>query len=210
MIVSSPSMIRSPARRLILSMPSRSRPARCPRRGCKQRRAEVTAGRLVDHLVGLTGPHQDRRLEIGREVLQHRRGAHGHVHVHRARPFKAEALGVLVDHLDLKPLEEAVRVGHWERQRRVLERLEPQEGRLGVVREQRIALTAESDQALGELENRVRLDLDAPEARTLDRERQSGAYSSRSWCRGSSSATVGRCWRPPAGPRSAPPAGSSS
>src|SRR3954447_12696135 len=93
-ITSSPSITRSPARRVILSI-GRSRGVG-GRRGREQRGPQRTAARLVDHLVAATLPDQDRRLEVGGERLELLGGAHGDVDRHRGDVVKPKPLGFLV------------------------------------------------------------------------------------------------------------------
>src|SRR5207245_11166282 len=59
-----------------------------------------------------------------------------------------EPLGVLIGHLHGERGEKAVRIGHGERQRRVLDRVQPQERAVGLAGEQGVSRAAQADQAV--------------------------------------------------------------
>src|SRR5882672_6774858 len=95
-VMSSPSMIRSPGRRVMMStlflLGSFGRSGDgglgggglLPGRG-EQRRAHRRVVGLVDDLVTTTPRDQDGSTEVGRAVLQHLGGAHRDVHVRQVR-----------------------------------------------------------------------------------------------------------------------------
>src|SRR6476661_4656234 len=97
MTTSSPSMTFSPGRRVMMSIGRfllgavgterwKKRTRWCStlgrrfRRSREQRCTNGGVGSLVDHLVAVTVCDQDRRAEVGAEVLQRLRGANRHVH----------------------------------------------------------------------------------------------------------------------------------
>src|SRR5947209_4114724 len=146
----SPSMTRSPARRVILSIKrSCSAARRCGRLRRKQGSPERAVARLVDHLVALAVPHEDRRLEIGAEVLERLSRPYRDVDRDRRDVVEPEPLGVLVGQLNLTRGEEARRVGDWQRQFRILKGVQPEKRALLVGGEQRVTRPAEPDQPVG-------------------------------------------------------------
>src|SRR5215208_6610868 len=179
--ISSPSMIFSPGRRVMMSMKippwKASRRTDQKRRGCAARAAALSGRRLglgvgeqrgadgsvpglVDDLVALTLRDEDRRAQVRAEVGQFGAGADGDPHGH---VVALEALAVGVRQLDLVVGEELPRVGHGQRQRRIIQRVQPRE-RPGVVfGDDRPAAAAQPDKAGGELDDRAGLDLEAAE-----------------------------------------------
>src|SRR6185312_11986075 len=160
---------------------------------------------LVDHLVAPTGADQDRSLQVGDEVLERLGRPDRDVYVYVGAELRAQPLGVLVGDLDLELREELVRVGHGQRERRVLQRLQPQKRRVGVASEQRITRAAQPDQTVGELDDRPRVDLYAPEARALDRQRHRLSLVGIS-CSGNQAVRTERYWHRPSERRYTPPA----
>src|SRR5437764_6636410 len=112
-VMSSPSMMRSFARRVMMStvLP----PWKLRRIGrldgalhrnrlgdaCEQRRAHGSVLRLVDHLEATAGGDHDRRPQVGRAVLDRLSGADGDVDICRSRIRDADALGLRVGQLHL-------------------------------------------------------------------------------------------------------------
>src|SRR4051812_29026134 len=168
---SSPTMIFSPARRVMSSMVPpwiQLRADGCVwisggRDGREQRGANGSVRGLIDQLVALTLGDEDRRAQVGVEV-----GGLG------ARPHRHEdgdvggvggdRRGRLVGQVDLVVAEEVPRVRDRQRQRRVVERVQPAE-RAVVGRDERVATAAEADQARRELEDVLGGDLERAEAR---------------------------------------------
>src|SRR3954467_7717836 len=179
MTTSSPSMTFSPGRRVMMSMgtvPPWSRLGNwsdCSgsypvvlsgsdlRRVLReQRSADRSVGSLVDDLMAGTLCDQDRRAEVGTEVLQDLAGAHGHVDRGLVAVVDADALGLVVGQLDLVGVEEPPRVGERQCEVRVLERVQPHERGLLAAGEQGVAPAPEADQAVRELDDRVMRDLE--------------------------------------------------
>src|SRR4051794_38089277 len=178
-LVSSPSMIRSPGRRVMISTLGFLLGKGCAegtdlRDGLglghlgEQRGAHGRAAGLVDHLVSATMRDDDRRAGVGVEVVERLAGPDGDVDVGLVRVGDADASGLRVGDLHLERGEEVPRVRDGDRQRGVLERVQPQErGRL-LARDERVARAAEPDQAVRELEDRLVRDLQEPEASAVD------------------------------------------
>src|SRR3954464_11022551 len=181
-LVSSPSMIRSPGRRVMMSTAfllgteggkgeygtGLGDDLLCGGDLLEQRGPDGRARRLVDHLVTAAACYQDRRAEVRPELLDRLTGADGHVHVGLGRVGHADPLGLGVRDLHLVRGEEEPRVGDGDRERRVVERVQPQErGRL-LAGDERVAGPAQADQAVREVEHRLVRHLKGAEAGALD------------------------------------------
>src|SRR5690242_9241573 len=122
-IMLSPRTMRSPARRVILSMPS------CDV-GCglggggwfEQRDAQFVSRGLVDHLMPPPRPDEDRGLQVGGEVFELLGRADRHVHGYRGDVVEPEAFGLLVVELHRERREELMGIGHGQGKLGVLER----------------------------------------------------------------------------------------
>src|SRR3954467_5041557 len=173
---SSPTMTFSPARRVMISMavPPWIRVAGgnvwavvlCGLGGHvgEQRDAHLVR-HLVDHLMATAVRDHYRRVEVRTEVRKLRTGADDDVDLGRLGPDASE---VGVGELDGVVGEEGERVGDRQRERRLVDGVQPAEGRLGVGRDDGVAAAAESDQAGRELDHGVGRDLQRAEARGLD------------------------------------------
>src|SRR3712207_9256294 len=82
----------------------------------------------------------------------------------------ADALGLLVGELDLEVLEEAPRVRDGDRELGVVDRVQPDEGAVLGAGEQRPARAGEADEAVRELDHRLRGDLERSEERRVGKE----------------------------------------
>src|SRR4051794_24727362 len=119
MQTSSPTLIFSPARLVMMSIATPPWRTDSGRLGLvvgtgplEQRRPHRSVGGLVDDLVAVATRDQDRREEVGTEVLQALRGADGDEDRRIAGLRAADSLGVVVGQLDLVVVEEAERIGH--------------------------------------------------------------------------------------------------
>src|SRR3954466_12409916 len=161
-LVSSPSMIRSPGRRVMMStaflLGTEGGEGRTGdglgddlvggRDLLEQRAPDRSARGLVDHLMTTAARDKDRRAEVRPEVLDRLARADGHVHVGLRRLGHADPLGLGVRDLDLVRGEEEPRVRHRDRQRRVVERVEPQKWRRLLARDEGVTGTTQADQAV--------------------------------------------------------------
>src|SRR4051794_29864000 len=126
MEMSSPSTIFSPGRRVMIS----TRPD-YPSGGLlllprEQRRAHRRVVGLVDDLVAAALVDDDRRLEVGRELLQVARRADGDPHRDVVAGLRqAGGVGHLVGQLQAEVAEEVPRVGDRQRQVGILGGLQP-------------------------------------------------------------------------------------
>src|SRR3954452_22734653 len=187
MTTSSPSMTFSPGRRVMMSMDGSSLEpwersdrksgrgrcstlGRCLRRSREQRRANGSVRGLVDHLVAVTVCDQDRRAQVGAEVLQRLRGANRHVDHGHLGGGDADPVGLVIAELDLVGVEELPRVGQRKSELRVLERVQPHEGGLLVASQERVAAPAQADEAGRELDDGLGRHLDGAEPRRLERD----------------------------------------
>src|SRR3954447_19242441 len=125
--MSSPSMIFSPGRRVMMSIEDSSLESFWKCLGGdlglgvgEQRGAHGGVRGLVDHLEALASGDDDRRAEVRAEVGELVRGADGDPDGH---VVVLHAVAVGVRQLDLVVGEEPPRVGHGERQLRVVKRV---------------------------------------------------------------------------------------
>src|SRR5213078_3049188 len=129
-------------------------------RAGEERRADRCVGSLVDDLETLSVCDQDRRAEVRTEVFQRFRRPNSHVDGRVAGVVDAQALGLVVGELDLEAREEPPRVGERQRQVRVVERVQPDERRVLFAGEEGVAMTAEADEPVRELDDGVVRDLE--------------------------------------------------
>src|SRR3954470_7879959 len=177
--MSSPSMIFSPGRRVMMSMavPPWIRSRGLPGLGGllgrllrEQLGPQRSRAERVDDLVAAAVDDEDRGAQVRGELAELAARPHGDPHGDALGVLDADARGLLVGELDLVVGEEAPRVGDGEREPGVLHGLQPVEGRLGVGGDQRVATTTEPDQAGRELDDGVSGDLERAEARAVDRD----------------------------------------
>src|SRR4029079_2739408 len=104
--------------------------------------------------------------KVRAEVGELRAGADGDPDGHVAGLLEALAVGVRQQDLVLG--EELPRFRDGQRQRRIVQRVQPRERAVLVLGDDRPATATEADQAGGELDDRAGFDLEAAEARALD------------------------------------------
>src|SRR4051812_48154725 len=180
---SSPTMIFSPARRVMSSMLppwiscGRWMEGGGLRRGGdggEQRGAHGGVRRLVDDLVALALGDDDRRAQVGVEVRELGAGANrdpdGDV-----LGGRGDRLRVGVGELDGVVGEERPGVGDRQRHRRIVERVQPAQGAVLGAGHERVARAAEADQAVRELDDVLGRDLERAEARGV---KSDGGHSS--------------------------------
>src|SRR3954453_3331132 len=181
--MSSPSMTFSPGRRVMMSMGAFLLGNAC-RNGARetvvsggllldrglgeQRGADGGVLALVDHLVATTVGDKDGSAQVRGEALELRGGAHGHPDVDCRGVFDAEPGGLRLVDVDGEVREEQPGVGDRQGQIGIFDRLQPGERRRVVGGEQGVAGTTEADQAGGELDDGLALDLEGPEAGALE------------------------------------------
>ena len=85
-----------------------------------------------------------------------------------AGSISSRLVGVLVGHPDLVRVEEQPRVRHRDGDVVVVDRVEPEERRIGRVAEERVSRPGKPDQPVREIEDRVVAHLDLPEPSAAD------------------------------------------
>src|SRR3954454_18052660 len=162
MTVSSPSMIFSPGLRVMMSMVSSSLErlagtalSRLLHGGGEERGPDRGVRGLVDDLMTEPVRDEDRRAEVRTEVLQRLCRADGHVDRGVRVGGDADSLGLVVGDLHLERLEEPPRVGQRQRERRIVQRVKPDERGVVAARQKRVAIPAQADEPLGELDHCV-------------------------------------------------------
>src|SRR3954454_21047777 len=173
---SSPTMIFSPARRVMSSMvppwiscgKGREGFLRGGGDGREQRGADGGVLGLVDHLVAAAVGDDDRRAEVRVEVGELGAGTDRDPHVDVSGVARADVARGLVGQLDRVVGEEVPGVGDRQGQRRIVDGVQPREGAVVAGGHERVARAAEPDQAGGELDDLVDGDLEGPEARGVD------------------------------------------
>ena len=132
--------------------------------GREQLGADRGVAGLVDHLMALAIGDEDRGTQVRVEVGQLGAGADGDPHGHVGR-VGGDRCGVGVGEIDDVGREEMPRVGDRQRERRVVDGVQPAERAAGTGFDDRELGAAEADQAVRELDDVLGRDLERAEAR---------------------------------------------
>jgi hypothetical protein len=110
----------------------------------------------------------DRAAQVDREVAELVGGAHDAEDLGLLGRLELQRGSVVVRELDLVVAEERPRLRDRQGQRGIVDRVQPEEHRLVVAGDQRVAVAAEPDEPLGEHDDRVLADLDLAETGAVD------------------------------------------